>query len=91
MITLDAYQLKALLMETARVAAKEVLSENGLLKDEISQRRAWEIYGRGNIESLRNRGLITRTGGLGRNSKCTYKRSEIDAVIMTQRHFKRGV
>jgi hypothetical protein len=83
-INLDTFELTKLLTEASRQGAKQVLAETGLLKDDISQRRAWTIYGRGIIENLKNRGLIHRNGGLGGNSKCTYSRSEIDAALQSE-------
>lgn len=76
--------LKELLHQTALQAAQQVLAENGVLKDEISQRRAFQLFGRSNIESMRATGVIKRIGGLGGNSKCLYSRSEIESAIKTK-------
>jgi len=84
-ITLTTENLSKLLIEASRMGAKEVLIEAGRYNDEISQRRAWSIYGRGIIESMRLRGLISRNQGDGRNAKIMYKRSEIDAVIQAEK------
>ncbi len=89
-INIDTFDLKNLLEAANRHGAKQVLIEQGLLRDSISQRKAWELYGRAIIESLRNRGLITRTVGVGSNradgkdnSKSTYSRAEIDAAVLS--------
>lgn len=49
------------------------------IKDEISQRQAFKLFGEGNIHRWENRGSIaSRRTGTGRNSKIIYSKSQIE-------------
>ena len=84
-INISIADYKELLFEASRQGAKMALSESGLYRDEISQRKAWHIYGRGYIENLLNLKLIKRNSGLGGNSKCTFSRLEIESALQAQK------
>jgi hypothetical protein len=86
-INTDTFEFKQLLTDVAQLGGQQALIGAGLYKDTISQNKAWDIYGRGIIENLRERGLIHRTGGLnGKNSKCTYSRTEIHVALLSLQH-----
>lgn len=85
MINLQPHELQAMFQEATKLGAVATLSELGLIKDEISQSEAFRIYGRYVIERLVESGAIKRKGGKGGNSKCTYKRSEIDMALHAKR------
>jgi len=84
-INLEPYELQILLQEATKQGAIATLSELGLIKDEISQSEAFRIYGRYVIERLVESGSVKRKGGKGGNSKCTYKRSEIEMALTAKR------
>lgn len=85
MINLEPYELQMLLQEATKLGALAVMEKHGLIKDEISQSEAFRIYGRYVITRLVESGAIKRTGGRGGNSKCTYKRSEIDMALTAKK------
>jgi hypothetical protein len=84
MVSMEEHELQNLLIGAVRLGSRQVLVEYGLLKDEISQNRAFEIYGRGKIESLLDKGRIHRIGGKGGTSKHKYSRMEIDTALIAE-------
>lgn len=83
-INTDTFEFKQLLTDVARLGGQQALIGAGLYKDTISQNKAYELYGRGIITNLLERGLIHRTGGFGgKNSKSTLSRLEIDSALLS--------
>lgn len=79
-ITISTLQLRSMLDETALLAARRVLNEVGLLKDDISYSEAVRRYGKwfkdhynaGRIEGVRK--------GTGKNAKLHFSVAEIEAL-----------
>ena len=69
----DLFEQKNLIMESA-------LNRLGLIKDEISQREAFRVYGESLVRTWLNRGWITRIKPGAGNTKVTYSRIELDTV-----------
>ena len=67
----DLFEQKNLIMESAALGASIALNRLGLIKDEISQREAFRVYGESLVRTWLNRGWIT---------KVTYSRIELDTV-----------
>lgn len=67
-------------MESAALGASIALNRLGLIKDEISQREAYRIYGESCVRTWLNRGLIHRVKIGEKNSKVTYSRIELETV-----------
>ena len=71
---------KQLRIESARMGAQIALSKLGLIKDEISQREAYRIFGESNVKSWKNEGLIKRVK-IGENtSKSSYSLIELETI-----------
>ena len=68
----DLFEFKNIVMDSANLGASIALSRLGLIKDEISQREAYRIYGESTIRTWLNRGLIHRVKIGEKNSKVTY-------------------
>ena len=64
-------------MESAALGASIALNRLGLIKDEISQREAYRIYGE---SCVRTCGWVHRVKPGTGNSKVTYSRIELDTV-----------
>lgn len=56
----DLFEQKNLIMESAALGASIALNRLGLIKDEISQREAFRVYGESLVRTWLNRGWITR-------------------------------
>lgn len=67
-------------MEMAELGAANILKRFGIIKDEISQRQAYERFGSAKIKSWVNLGLITRVKCGARNSKVTYSIIELELL-----------
>ena len=76
----DLHEQKTLIMESAALGASIALNRLGLIKDEISQREAYRIYGERCVRTWLNRGWVHRVKPGTGNSKVTYSRIELDTV-----------
>ncbi len=76
----DLFEFKNIVMYSANLGASIALSRLGFIKDEISQREAYRIYGESTIRTWLNRGLIHRVKIGEKNSKVTYSRIELETV-----------
>ena len=76
----DLFEQKNLIMESAALGASIALNRLGLIKDEISQREAFRVYGESLVRTWLNRGWITRIKPGAGNTKVTYSRNELDTV-----------
>ena len=56
----DLHEQKTLIMESAALGASIALNRLGLIKDEISQREAYRIYGESCVRTWLNRGLFVK-------------------------------
>ncbi|MEG1726052.1 MAG: hypothetical protein RR313_11725 [Anaerovoracaceae bacterium] len=73
----ELFEEKTLRMEMAELGAANILKRFGIIKDEISQRQAYERFGEARIKSWKNRGLVSRVKCGERNSKVTYSLIEL--------------
>jgi hypothetical protein len=78
---LTLFEEKQLRIESARMGAQIALSKLGLIKDEISQREAYRIFGESNVRSWKNEGLIKRIKIGENNSKSTYSLIELETIM----------
>ena len=76
----DLFEQKNLIMESAALGASIALNRLGLIKDEISQREAFRVYGESLVRTWLNRGWITRIKPGAGNTKVTYSLIELDTV-----------
>ena len=79
-ITLSTLDLQRLLDETAILAAKRVLKEAGLIKDEISYREAVRRYGKWFTAHYTEGRLVGRKKVVGKNSKMHFSVAEIESL-----------
>ena len=79
-ITLSILDLQRLLDETAILAAKRVLKEVGLIKDEISYREAVRRYGKWFTDHYTEGRLVGRKKGVGKNAKMHFSVAEIESL-----------
>lgn len=79
-ITISTLDLQRLLDETALLAAKRVLKEVGLIKDEISYREAVRRYGKWFKDHYAAGRLEGRKKGTGKNAKLHFSVAEIESL-----------
>lgn len=79
-ITISTLDLQRLLDETALLAAKRVLKEVGLIKDEISYREAVRRYGKWFKDHYTAGRLEGRKKGTGKNAKLHFSVAEIESL-----------
>lgn len=77
---LSLHEEKQLRIESANMGAEIALKRLGLIKDEISQREAYRMFGEAQVRSWVNQGLVSRIKSGERNSKATYSRIELDTL-----------
>lgn len=77
---MELYEIKTLMMSMAELGTSNTLKKIGITKDEISQRRAYELFGEAKVKTWINRGLISRVKCGERNSKVTYSLIELELV-----------
>lgn len=83
--TRELFEEKTLRMEMAELGAANILKRFGIIKDEISQRQAYERFGEARIKSWKNRGLVSRVKCGERNSKVTYSIIELELLDKLER------
>lgn len=79
-ITLSTLDLQKLLDETAVVAAKRVLKEVGLIKDDISYTQAVKRYGKWFKDHYLAGRLKGSKKGAGKNAKLHFSIAEIESL-----------
>lgn len=79
-ITMSTLDLQRLLEETAIVAAKRVLKEAGLTKDDISYREAVRRYGQWFKDHYTAGRLKGEKTGMGKNAKLHFSVAEIESL-----------
>lgn len=79
-ITMSTLDLQRLLDETAVLAAKRVLKEVGLIKDEISYREAVRRYGKWFKDHYTEGRLKGTKKGVGKNAKMHFSVAEIESL-----------
>lgn len=79
-ITLTTLDLQKLLDETAVVAAKRVLKEVGLIKDDISYTQAVKRYGKWFKDHYLAGRLKGSKKGVGKNAKLHFSIAEIESL-----------
>lgn len=80
MSELSIIEEKKLRIESAAMGAEIALHKLGLIKDEISQREAYRVFGEAKVRSWVNQGLVSRVKTGSRNSKTTYSRIELETI-----------
>ena len=79
-ITLSTLDLQRLLDETAILAAKRVLKEVGLTRDDISYREAIRRYGKWFKDHYDAGRLKGEKKGVGKNAKLHFSLAEIESL-----------
>ena len=79
-ITISTLDLQRLLDETAHLAAKRVLKEVGLVKDDISYREAVRRYGQWFKDHYEAGRLKGEKKGIGKNAKLHFSLAEIESL-----------
>lgn len=79
-ITMSTIDLQRLLDETALLAAKRVLKEAGLTKDDISYREAVRRYGQWFKDHYEAGRLKGEKKGSGKNAKLHFSLAEIESL-----------
>lgn len=77
---MELFEEKNLRMEMAELGAANILKRFGIIKDEISQRQAYERFGEARVKTWKNRGLVKRVKCGERNSKVTYSVIELEVL-----------
>lgn len=79
LITLETFQLRALLADAAEMGAMKALSQSGALKPYLSKAEAYKIYGRRNIDRWIKENLIEEiTDGI--STKIRLERIQLESI-----------
>lgn len=79
---------KHLRIESATLGAEIALARLGLIRDEISQREAFRLFGEGKVRSWINAGYTKGIKGEGLNSKKTFSRVELQTIANLEKSMK---
>lgn len=71
---------KDLIIKYAKLGSDISLSRLGLIKDEISEREAFRLFGQGKVKTWKNIGLVKRVKVGAGNSKSSYSRIELETI-----------
>jgi hypothetical protein len=84
---IEVYQFKNMLMDMAQLGAAMALKTASPQSDEMSQREAWETFGRQRIALWDKLGYISakQRYGSSANAKINYSRSELMALDIAER------
>jgi hypothetical protein len=77
---MSLFDEKQMRIECATIGAEIALKRLGLIKDEISQREAYRVFGQGKVRTWVNLGLVKKIKTGERNSKTTYSRIELETI-----------
>lgn len=86
--TRELFEEKTLRMEMAELGAANILKRFGIIRDEISQRQAYERFGEAKVKTWFNKGLVTRVKCGQRNSKVTYSLIELELLDKLEKQNK---
>ena len=67
-------------LEAGKIALDLAFARLGLIKDEISQREAFRLFGQTTVRSWVNEGLVKRIKIGDKNTKVTYSRIELETL-----------
>lgn len=80
-VTISTEDLQRMLTAAAEAGAAKVAAMLRPAEDLLSQREAWNIYGRGTVEGWVESGLVKpQRGGTAANSKRLYSRAELQTL-----------
>lgn len=71
---------KNLRIESATMGAEIVLRKLGIVRDEISTREAYRLFGEAHVKSWTNQGLLSRVKLVEASSKATYSLIELETI-----------
>lgn len=77
---MNLFEEKTLRIESAKMGAEIALSKLGLIKDDISQREAFRLFGEGNVRSWVNQSFVKRVKLGEFNSKASFSRIELETI-----------
>jgi hypothetical protein len=89
MINIEPFELRQLLKEVTEIAVLSYRIAEGKEKAWISQRAAWRIYGKGNVDCWVRKGIVTRQKDGERNSGVRYERLELERAAKSSNRYER--
>jgi hypothetical protein len=88
MINIEPFELRQLLKEVSDYVLTSYKIAEGKEKAWISQRAAWRIYGKGNVDCWVRKGIVTRQKDGERNSGVRYERLELERAAKTSNRYE---
>lgn len=79
-VTLDIFELRAIVETSAELGAEKILDRLGVIKDTISQREAYTAFGPAWVKTYENLGIIKSVKTGANTSKRHYSRKELEVV-----------
>lgn len=79
---------KDLIINYAKLGSDLSLAKLGLIRDEISEREAFRMYGAGKVTTWKNVGYVKRVKTGAGNSKCSYSRIELETIFRLEQERK---
>jgi hypothetical protein len=89
MINIEPFELRQLLKEVTEIAVLSYRIAEGKEKAWISQRAAWRIYGKSNVDCWLRKGIVSRQKDGERNSTVRYDRLELERAALTSNRYER--
>lgn len=87
-MSLTLLEEKQLRIEAGEIAVNKALAKLGLIKDEISQREAYRLFGEAKVRSWLNKGWVKRVKTGAGNSKSTYSKIELETIQNLENQYK---
>jgi hypothetical protein len=76
------------LIDIAELGARKAISRLGIIRDEISQREAYRLFGEGRVKVWKQRNMISRVKMGEKNSKATYSLIELEVLDNLEKKHK---
>ncbi len=89
-MNIELYELKNLCQQMAELGAANCLKQIEPMKDSLSQREAYRMFGEARIKNWVKMGLLTSHArcGTAKRSKIIYSRAEVMAVMQSEKLIK---
>jgi hypothetical protein len=88
MINIEPFEFRQLLKEVSDYVVSSYRIAAGEEKSWISQRKAWKMYGKNNVDCWLRRGIVTRQKDGQRNSTVRFDRLELERAAKTSNRYE---
>jgi hypothetical protein len=89
MINIEPFEFRQLLKEVSDYVVSSYRIAEGKDKPWISQRKAWQTYGKSNVDCWLRKGIVSRQKDGQRNSTVRYDRLELERAAKSSNRYER--